>query len=67
MPVRKFRDLTEAERALWMEPGDPRIWEAMCRRWAIRLFFSPPRRKSSPGVFKYASMAEKHRHEEQGS
>jgi hypothetical protein len=33
MPVRKFRSLDEAARSLWREPGDPRIWDGVIRRW----------------------------------
>ncbi len=62
MPVRKFRSLAEAERSLWLEPGDPRIWEGHLRRWQLHRFFArhvAPRR--TPGVFKYRSVEEKQR------
>jgi hypothetical protein len=62
MPVRKFRTLDEAERSLWLEPGDPRIWEAHVCRWALHRFFTretAPAR--TPGVYKYRSVEEKQR------
>jgi len=62
MPVRKFRTIDEAQRALWLEPGDPRIWERAVRRWHLHRFFAPQRRTPRvPGVFKYRSIEEKQR------
>lgn len=62
MPVRKFRTLEESERSLWLEPGDPRIWQAHLRRWRLHRFFG--RRVEpvlGPGVYKYRTMEEKQR------
>jgi hypothetical protein len=60
MPVRKFRSLEEAERSLWLEPGDPRIWEAHQRRWKLHRFFARDTgRKRTPGVFRFRSIEEK--------
>jgi hypothetical protein len=62
MPVRKFRTPAEAERSLWLEPGDPRIWQAHLRRWRLHCFFgrrATPERQ--PGVFKYRSVDDKQR------
>ncbi len=62
MPVRKFRSLDEAARSLWREPGDPRIWDGVIRRWQVHRFLAPqPTRARTPGVFKYRSIAEKQR------
>ena len=61
MPVKKFRTLAEAERALWLEPGDPRIWEAACRRWALHRALGRSRAEPRCGVVKYGSIAEKQR------
>ena len=61
MPVKKFRALAEAERALRLEPGDPRIWDATCRRWALHRALGQSRAEPRRGVFKYASIAEKQR------
>jgi hypothetical protein len=61
MPVKKFRTFAEAERALWFEPGDPRIWEAACRRWTLHRVLGRPRAGGRRGVFKYASVEEKQR------
>lgn len=62
MPVRRFRTLDEATRSLWLEPGDPRIWEGMVRRWQLHRFFARGRPHGhTPGVFKYRSVEEKQR------
>lgn len=62
MAVRKFRTLDEAGRSLWLDPGDPRIWDGLVRRWRLHRFFAPePLRKRTPGVFKYRSIDEKQR------
>lgn len=59
MPVKKFRTLDAAARSLWLEPGDPRIWDGLVRRWRLHRFFArhpaPPRR---PGVSKFGSVEE---------
>jgi hypothetical protein len=61
MPVKKFRSLADAERALWLEPGSPEIWKAARRRWAMHraLRRSPPGGRR--GVFKYRSLTDKQR------
>jgi hypothetical protein len=62
VPVKKFRTLDDAARSLWREPGDPRIWEAVVRRWQIHRFFArAPSDRRAPGVFKYRSIDEKQR------
>lgn len=62
MPVTKFRTLDGAERTLWLEPGDPRIWDRVVRRWQLHRFFSrEPVPRRIPGVFKYRSIEEKQR------
>jgi hypothetical protein len=62
MPVRKFRTLDEAARSLWRDPGDPRIWDGVVRRWQLHRFLArAPLRRRAPGVFKYASIDEKQR------
>ena len=33
MPVRRFRDLDEARRALWVAPGDPALADRIRRLW----------------------------------
>lgn len=60
MPVRKFRTLDEAARSLWLEPGDPRIWDGVVRRWRLHRFFARERRRArTPGVSKYRSLEDK--------
>lgn len=62
MPVRKFRTLEEASRSLWLEPGDPRIWQGYVRRWQLHRFFSPPTATARrPGVHRHRSIEEKQR------
>ena len=61
MPVKRFRSLAEAERASWLEPGDPRIWEAALQRWALHRALGHAAVDSRRGVFKYASIEEKQR------
>ena len=64
MPVRKFRTLDEAARSLWLEPGDPRIWDGVVRRWHLHRFFARERQRArTPGVSKYRSLEEKQRSE----
>ena len=62
MAVRKFRTLDEAARSLWREPGDPRIWDGVIRRWQLHRFFGrTPMPHRARGVFKYRSIEEKQR------
>jgi hypothetical protein len=61
MPVRRFRSLADAERAAWLEPGDPRIWEAARNRWAIHRALGRSAADPQRGVFKYTSIEEKQR------
>lgn len=59
MAVRKFRNLQDAERSLWLEPGDPQIWEGLLRRWALHRLLRRPSAESPPGISKFRSIAEK--------
>jgi hypothetical protein len=62
MPVRKFRSLEEAARSLWLEPGDPRIWDGVIRRWQVHRFVAGHRTPArAPGVYKFRSVHEKQR------
>lgn len=62
MPVRKFRSLDEAARSLWLEPGDPRIWDGLVRRWRLHRFFGADRVTGpKPGVYRFRSISEKQR------
>ena len=57
-----WRSLDEAARSLWLEPGDPRIWGGVVRRWQLHRFLSrEPTHTRTPGVFKYRSIEEKQR------
>ena len=61
MPVKKFRSLAEAERSLWFEPGDPRIWEAARQRWVLHRALGRANAEPRHGVFKYRSVEDKQR------
>jgi len=61
MPVRKFRTLEEAARSQWLEPGDPRIWDGLVRRWRLHRFFQPSEPRPKPGVYRFRSIEEKQR------
>jgi hypothetical protein len=61
MPVKRFRSLGDAERASWLEPGDPRIWEGTRNRWAIHRALGRPSTVRERGVSKFASIEEKQR------
>ena len=61
MPVKRFRSLAEAERASWLEPGDPKIWDAARQRWALHRALGRPAVESRRGVFKFTSIEEKQR------
>jgi hypothetical protein len=62
MPVKKFRSLDDAARSLWLEPGDPRIWDGLVRRWRLHRFFArEPMPAATSGVFKFRSIEDKQR------
>ncbi len=56
MPVYKFRTLDEASRALWAEPGDPRLGERLQQLYASADCMCPVHRP--PGVRRFRSLAE---------
>jgi hypothetical protein len=57
VPVQKFRDFAEADRALACDPNDPRLTRRIRRLWefARRLTSPPPFPR---GVHKYRSLEE---------
>lgn len=62
MPVIRYQTLEEAERAGWLEPGDPTLaqrWEAL---W--RLSQLAPAAPSLRGVLKFASIEQANRQRE---
>lgn len=56
MPVRKFRDVSEMEGNTWLEPGDPRLFEAIRATWKLAAEMTRPR--FPPGVYKHRSIEE---------
>lgn len=64
MPIKKFRSLEEAERDLWLEPGDPRIWEGVIRRWHLHRLLGQPKRHLRSGVYRFTSIHDEQRAEQ---
>ena len=56
MPVQKFRNPEEAERALWCDEPDEAYLERLGRWWKTARALNP--RKFPSGVFKYRSIEE---------
>jgi hypothetical protein len=56
MPLRKFRSLQEMEDALWREPGDPALAQAIKRVWDFAARTVP--RRFPPGVHRHRSIDE---------
>lgn len=67
MAVKKFRSIDEMNREAALEPGDPRIWDELVRRWHFHNLLAPPRSRPRTGVFKYRSIEAKQAAEEDGS
>jgi hypothetical protein len=59
MPVKNYRDVSEMEGNTWFEPGDPRLFEAMRRTWALAARTTQPH--FPPGVYKHTSIEEANR------
>ena len=62
MPVRRLRTLKEAERAVWIDRDDPRLWPTIAAVWELATRLCPPH--FPPGVYKSRSMAEVNRRTE---
>jgi hypothetical protein len=62
MPVRKFRSVEAMEPAPWRQPGDPALFRAIAAVWDFgdRTLL----RRFPPGVFRYRSIEEMKRAEE---
>jgi hypothetical protein len=54
MPVRKFRDVSEMEGNTWMQPGDPRLFEAIKGVWELAA--RSTQQRFPPGVHKHRSI-----------
>lgn len=56
MPIRRFRSVEEMEGPHWYEPGDPALYRALRRVWALHARTLRPR--FPPGVYKHRSIEE---------
>lgn len=65
MPVRKFRSIEEMKRdhPIWRRPGDPLLYRAIALVWEVARRTNP--RWFPPGVYKYRSIQEMDRAQEQ--
>jgi hypothetical protein len=54
MPVRRFRSVEEMEGPHWYEPGDPALFRALRRVWALHARTLQPR--FPPGVYRHPSV-----------
>jgi len=65
MPVRKFRSIEEMKQdhPIWRRPGDPVLYRAIALVWEVARRTNP--RRFPPGVYKYRSIQEMDRAQEQ--
>ena len=63
MPVRKFRSVEEMNQPNWRLPADPMLYRAMAGVWELARRTNP--RRFPPGVYKYRSIEEMNRAQEQ--
>lgn len=56
MPVRKFRSVEDMNQPVWRTPGDPALYRAIERLWAMGSRLRP--RRFPPGVRKFRSIEE---------
>ena len=65
MPVRKFRSIEEMKQdhPIWRRPGDPVLYRAIALVWEVARRTNP--RRFPPSVYKYRSIQEMDRAQEQ--
>ena len=56
MPVRKFRSIEEMNQAVWREPGDPSLEQAIRALWQLGKRTS--RTRFRPGVYRFRTISE---------
>jgi hypothetical protein len=56
MPVRRFRSVEDMEGPRWYTPGDPELYRALRRVWALHSRTLQPR--FPPGVYRHRSIEE---------
>jgi len=63
MPVRRFRSVGEMEGPHWYEPGDPVLFRALRRVWALHARTAQPH--FPPGIYRHRSLEAMNRLQEQ--
>lgn len=56
MPVRRFRNVADMERAKWRQPGDPDLFRAIAAIWEFGRRSRP--RRFPPGVYRHRSIVD---------
>lgn len=59
MPVYKYRSVEEMDAHSWRNPADPELYRAISLVWELARRTNP--RRFSPGVYKYRSVGEMNR------
>jgi hypothetical protein len=59
VPVRKFRSIEEMDASTWRRPGDPALYRAIAFVWKLARRTNP--RRFTPGVYRYRSIDEMNR------
>ncbi len=62
MPLQRFRDLEDARRALWVQPGDPALVPRIRGLWAFARRLAPG--PAPRGLRKFRTLAEAQRERE---
>jgi hypothetical protein len=63
VPVRRYRSVEEMEGPHWYEPGDPALYRAIRRLWALHARTKRPH--FPPGVYRHRSVEEMNALQEQ--
>lgn len=54
MPVRRFRNVADMNQPTWREPGDPDLYDAIIRLWALG--HATAEFRFPPGVYRHRSI-----------
>jgi hypothetical protein len=63
VPVRRFRSVEEMDGPRWYEPGDPALFRALRRVWALHARTLRPR--FPPGVYRHRTLEAMNRLQDQ--